>query len=323
MVKTMTSKLRCFVLAALFTAALPAQSVNAQGQWSIQSGGDPSALLDCFEAAGKTVISAHRGGPTPGLPENSIEAMDALLFAAPAIMEIDVAASKDGVLHLMHDDRLDRTTSGAGRSDQMDWAEIEKLHLKDAAGWATPYRVPSLRDALQWARGKTMLQIDFKRSAKIADVIEIIDEEAMVGDVILIAYSLDDAVEIHRLAPTALISLSIDGPSDLDGAVNAGLPADRVVAFTGTRMLRPELYGALDKRDVEVIFGTLGGAGSIDNILSRKGMDAWYAQMGRDGVDIIATDRPRAVAKVLEEAKRLPENGQCQVNFNAVKTKSE
>ncbi len=295
--------------AAALALASPAA---AQAQpWRLDTGGDFSAILDCLEAANLTLISAHRGGPTPGLPENSIEAMDALLHATPMSAEIDVAASRDGVLFLLHDNTLDRTTTGTGEAAAQDWATLSQLRLRDEAGWTTPYRIPTLEAALAWAKGRTALTIDFKRSAPYEDVIAMIRAQDMAQEVMLVAYSLDGAVKLHALAPDMLISLSMERPGALDEAVAAGIAADRLVAFTGTHTARPDLYRVLDDADVEVIFGTLGRSDSIDNQLDRYGIDSRYADLGALGVDIIATDRPRAAAIALAEAGRLPKTGQC------------
>ncbi|MEL7446308.1 MAG: hypothetical protein AAGK02_10900, partial [Pseudomonadota bacterium] len=78
---------------------------------------------------------------------------------------------------------------------------------------------------------------------------------------------------------------------------------------------RPDLYQALDREDVEVIFGTLGRSpNSIDTVNARFGTDERYAELGEGGVDIIATDRPRAAAAALEAAGRLPQSGSCGVS---------
>ena len=285
------------------------------GQWRIGPNGDLSALLDCFEAEQKTLISAHRGGPTPGLPENGIETMDAVLTAIPAVMEIDVAQSPDGVLYLMHDRTLDRTTTGTGDVTDVPWTAVQQLNLVDSAGWVTPYRVPTLRAALEWAKDRTVLQIDFKRTASFEDTIALIRELDMVNSVILIAYSVEAAARLHGLAPEALISLSLSDSGDLAEAEAAGIPPRNIVAFTGTRTVRPDLYSALDNEDVEVIFGTLGRSpNSLDNIFDRFGTDERYAELGEGGVDIIATDRPRDAAEALEQAERLLIAGQCGVS---------
>ncbi len=309
---------KSFAAAIMSIAMAGLVPAHAQGgQWSLGTGGDLSQFLDCHEAAETTLISAHRGGPSPGLPENAIETMDAMLTAFPAIMEVDIAQSRDGVHFLLHDRTLDRTTTGTGAAREQDWSDISKLQLKDADGWVTPYRVPTLRSALEWAKDRTVLQLDFKRSASFEAVIQEVKDSGNAQNVILIAYSIDAATRLHQLAPEMMISLSMDSPSVLARAEAAGIPRDRLVAFTGTRLVRPDLYRQLDGEDVEVIFGTLGRDDSIDQQLDMLGMDARYAELGARGVDIIATDRPRAAARALEDAQRLPTEGKCGVARSA------
>ncbi|MEM8976965.1 MAG: glycerophosphodiester phosphodiesterase family protein [Pseudomonadota bacterium] len=296
-------------------AAATAQAQSDQGQWQINPDGNLSAMLDCHEAAGTTIISAHRGGPSPGLPENAIETMDAVLTAIPAVMEVDVAQSPDGVHYLMHDRTLDRTTTGSGEVTETSWSEIEQLFLVDEAGWVTPYRVPTLKAALEWAKGRTVLQIDFKRTADFGEVVDVIRETGNTDNVILIAYSTGQAALLHELAPEMLISASVQDFGHLVRLGEAGVPDENIVAFTGTRMPRPDLYAALDNQDIEVIFGTLGRSpNSIDNVIDRFGTDERYVELGEGGVDIIATDRPREAAAALAEAERLPLAGMCSVS---------
>ena len=299
-------------LAIVATVGVSAQ--EAGGPYMIGTEGDLSAKLDCLEEAGATVISAHRGGPSPGLPENAIPTMDAVLHALPAMMEIDVAASPDGVHYLMHDRTLDRTTTGTGAVTDVPWKEVAQLRLVDEAGWVTPYRVPTLAGTLAWAKGKTVLQVDFKRTADFETVISEIRKAGMEQGVILIAYTKAQALKLYELAPEMLISYSVNEPGDLDEIVAAGIPAQNIVAFTGTRLAKPDLYAALDNQDVEVIFGTLGRPDrSLDGVFDRFGTDERYAELGRGGVDIIATDRPRAAAMALAEAERLPAPGTCGI----------
>jgi glycerophosphoryl diester phosphodiesterase len=311
-------RIRNAVILVTATALAGTPVANAQStgrQWQLEPQGDLSALLDCFEAEERTLISAHRGGPSPGLPENSIAAMDAVLTAIPAVMEVDVAQSRDGVHYLMHDRDLDRTTTGSGAVTDTDWADVEVLFLVDDAGWVTPYRVPTLRAALEWAQGRTVLQIDFKQSSDYKEVIAMIRETGNADNVILIAYSIGAASLLNELAPEMLISLTVEDLGQLVAIRTAGIPQDRIVAFTGTNVPRPDLYEELDLEDIEVIFGTLGRSPrSIDNVIARFGMDERYAELGEGGVDILATDRPREAAAALREAGRLPEIGTCGVS---------
>ncbi len=311
----MTMRALALGVAAIAMIATPAASQIDGGPWEMRADPDLSALLDCHEESGRTLISAHRGGPTPGLPENAIETMDAVLAAIPAVMEVDVAQSPDGVHYLMHDRTLDRTTTGEGAVTEVPWSEVEKLSLVDEAGWVTPYSVPTLRAALEWAKGRTVLQIDFKRTADFEVVIDMIRETGNANNVILIAYTIGAASRLNELAPEMLISASIGDLSDVIAYTTAGIPKDRIVAFTGTRLPRPDLYAELDSEDIEVIFGTLGRSpNSIDNVIERFGTGERYSELGGGGVDIIATDRPREAAAALAETGRLPVAGECGVS---------
>ena len=49
------------------------------------------------------LVSAHRGGPYPGFPENSIESFEHVIKQTPAVIECDIAMTKDSVLVMMHD----------------------------------------------------------------------------------------------------------------------------------------------------------------------------------------------------------------------------
>jgi glycerophosphoryl diester phosphodiesterase len=293
-------------------SAEPAE-IPQYGGWTVAPTGDLNTFFECLEAEGVTLLSAHRGGPYPGYPENAIETMAAVLREVPTLMEIDVAASSDGVLYLMHDNTLDRTTTGTGAAGAAVWADIAKLRLEDEVGRKTKFAPPRFSDALQWAKGRTILQVDFKPSARYEAVIDEINRQDAEDSVILIAYTLASARKLHRLAPEMMISLGINSQSELNGAVAAGIPANRLMGFTGTEAPRPRLFSTLNARNVEVIFGTLGGSDSIDREIARSGDAARYADIAAAGVDIIATDRPKQAHGALVKAGRAPENGVCGV----------
>lgn len=292
--------------------ALDDPSSDAPG-WRVAPAGDLNEFFDCLEADGVALVSAHRGGPQPGFPENAVETMAAVLARIPAIMEVDVATSSDGVLFLLHDDDLDRTTTGSGPANGFDWGAISALRLVDNQGRETGFAPSRFDDALAWAAGRTILQIDFKRSTRFEDAIAEIDRQGAEDRVILIAYTLAAAQKLHALAPDVMISLSVDSQSELNRAVAAGVPAERLVGFTGTAAPRPRLFRTLNERDVEVIFGTLGGRGSIDREIAASGDEAFYAEIAEEGADILATDRPFAAQASLAAAGRAVEAGECGV----------
>ena len=102
------------------------------------------------------LVSAHRGGPYPGFPENAIETFENVLKYRPAIIELDVAMTQDSVLVLMHDDDLDRTTNGTGKVNEVTYDYIQTLFLEDNEGKLTEFKVPTLEEALIWSKGKAL-----------------------------------------------------------------------------------------------------------------------------------------------------------------------
>lgn len=290
--------------------APPARS-SAPGGWTLAFDGDVQGFLDCVEAAGASVVSAHRGGPRPGFPENAVETFAETLRLAPALVELDVATSADGVLYLMHDDTLERTTTGEGPANGLPWTDISALRLEDANGRAAAFAPPAFADALAFLKDRTITQIDFKRTTRFEDVIAEIRRQDAEDRVVLIAYSMAQAQKLARLAPEMTISLSLDDEAALDRAVAAGVDETRVFAFTGTEAPARRLNRVLDARDVEVIFGTLGGRDSIDRRIAADGDESAYAAIAETGVDIIATDRPVEAHQALAAAGRGLTDGVC------------
>src|SRR5262249_30512861 len=94
---------------------------------------DLAARLDCLRQSGGVLLIGHRGGPTRDYPENALETLERTYKAGPHAAEIDVAATKDGVLFLNHDETLDYGTNGHGPVADKTWAEISKLKLRTAS----------------------------------------------------------------------------------------------------------------------------------------------------------------------------------------------
>ena len=76
------------------------------------------------------------------------------------IVEVDLARTKDGHLILLHDNTLDRTTTGKGKPEDYTLVEIKKLRLRNGCHIKTIYKVPTLEEALLTAKGRVMLNLD-------------------------------------------------------------------------------------------------------------------------------------------------------------------
>lgn len=103
----------------------------------------------------QVLVVAHRAYWRSNAPENSLAAIDSAIQLKMDMVELDVWRTKDHHLVLMHDPTVDRTTDGKGRIADMTLAEIKQLRLKDKDGRLTSHRVPTLREALLLAKGKS------------------------------------------------------------------------------------------------------------------------------------------------------------------------
>jgi glycerophosphoryl diester phosphodiesterase len=272
---------------------------------------DLAAFFDCLRETGQTVVAAHRGGPTRGYAENAIETFANTLSLAPALLEVDVSRTRDGALVLMHDDTLDRTTTGHGQVSDVALAEFRTLRLEDETGAVLNAHPPTLRQALDWADGRAILQLDIKRDVTFEDVISVVRAAGAVRRVVLITYTTGAAIRAHRLAPEAMLSANVSSESDLSTLQRAGIDLTRVLAWTGIEQPNRALNLALAQRGVEAMFGTLGGQDSWDQRFARAGDDQ-YAEIAQLGLQVISTDRPAAAAQDLDAADGLDGLGAMQ-----------
>lgn len=107
----------------------------------------------------EVLVAAHRGDWRNAC-ENSVEAVENAIKIGVDIVEIDLMRTKDGELIVMHDEKVDRTTTGSGYVKDMTLAEIKKLRLKNGCSIKTIYKVPTLEEVLLTAKGRVMLNLD-------------------------------------------------------------------------------------------------------------------------------------------------------------------
>ena len=97
-------------------------------------------------------VLAHRGGGTLA-PENTIAAIEVGLQHGYRAIEFDAMLAADAVPVLIHDDTLERTTSGTGAVSSFNAAQLAQL---DAGAWMAPRfagtRLPLLTDAIAFCR---------------------------------------------------------------------------------------------------------------------------------------------------------------------------
>lgn len=301
-----------FIAPALMTALL-ASGCAATPMRQASEAPALAAYFDCVRLGGGVAISAHRAQSADDQPENSVAAIEATGRAIPgAILEIDAVLTRDGRLVLMHDETMERTTTGAGRIANLTLAQVRAAKLEATDGHVTDAPPPTLREALDAAgRVGAIASVDLKPADEAATVAL---ARAVVAEVraanaqdrvILITYSPETARAVAALAPEMMISAGLDDVAGLQG-----LNAPQILAWTGTREARPALWRALAQAGVESQFGTLGAPGRrFDDQYAADGNPSEYRDLFEQGAVVIATDTPLVVKSVL--ADQVAAAGRC------------
>lgn len=150
----------CFTVAAL--------GLNLSYVYSVFTG-KANFRLALFQ---NPTVMAHRG-LSADAPENTLYAFSDAISVGADFIELDVQQTRDGVLVVMHDSNLKRTTGVNKDIWGVDYADIQNL---DAGSWFDPAyanaRIPTLEETLQFVDKRAKLNIEIKPTKHGSDTLE-------------------------------------------------------------------------------------------------------------------------------------------------------
>lgn len=150
----------CFTVAAL--------GLNLSYVYSVFTG-KANFRLALFQ---NPTVMAHRG-LSADAPENTLYAFSDAISVGVDFIELDVQQTRDGVLVVMHDSNLKRTTGVNKDIWDVDYADIQNL---DAGSWFDPAyanaRIPTLEETLQFVDKRAKLNIEIKPTKHGSDTLE-------------------------------------------------------------------------------------------------------------------------------------------------------
>jgi glycerophosphoryl diester phosphodiesterase len=276
----------------------------------------PAGLMKLLAYTGEALplVSGHRGGAAVGFPENCLATFEHTLEQTFALLEIDPRYAKDGAIVVHHDPTLERTTTGKGRVSDFTLAELKQLRLKDIAGNVTEYQMPTLDEALEWARGKAVLVLD-QKDVPVAARIKKIEEHHAEACAMLIVNTFKDAQACYALNPKIMMEVMIPNREKVAEFDALGIPWSNVVAFVGH--IPPEdkgLYEAIHAKGACCMIGTSrnldrqvnSGQVNSGQVADIKQLEPQYrAFLGR-GADLIETDIPAQLGPLLYGTSSAP-----------------
>jgi glycerophosphoryl diester phosphodiesterase len=221
---------------------------------------------------------AHRGAS--GLePENTLRAFARALDDGAAWLELDVQRLGDRLV-VLHDDTVDRTTSGSGRLQDHSLAQLRALD----AGCGE--RIPLLEEVLDLAAGRARIHVELKGEGTTVPAVTLLAGAVASGrweadGFVLSSFAWDRLVEARALAPELAIAPLVSGQASLEvleAAVRLGASAVHV----GKWAARAGMVRDAHARGLAVRVFTVN--------------ERWeYELMRRIGVDAVFTDHPARV----------------------------
>ncbi len=245
-------------------------------------------LLLATSASGwATEIVCHRGA-NKHAPENTYASTQLCIDWGVDYVELDVRRSADGVMYMMHDAKVDRTTNGTGYLNQLDSSVVDGL---DAGSWFSPEfvdeRVPRLEPYLRWLKGRIKVYFDVK-DADIAELVALVREVGMENESFFWFSDDAQAREFRRIAPELKLKINAATVEQAEAAAR-DFKADLVEVRL--RHLTPELTEACRQHGLEIM---------IYEPLADREAFVRIVEIGADMVNLNDGDLFREVQRSLE-----------------------
>ncbi|HEY9898743.1 MAG TPA: glycerophosphodiester phosphodiesterase family protein [Pantanalinema sp.] len=255
-------------------------------------------------------VVAHRGFSSR-FPENTVASFRAAAEFGADMVELDVQLTKDRQLVVMHDAKVDRTTSGKGEVKDLKFAQIRAL---DAGGKFKPefagLQVPTLEESLDAVRGKAMLNIEVKgckdaedRAFMASEINRLVEQRAYLDHVQVMSFDSAFMQEMRRQNPR--MSLALLGLVDpLDSRLSRAVK----LKMDGLNLM----LAMLDSGDVDEI----QKAGLRVNVWTVNKQKTMRKALGR-GVNGLITNYPDVAAAAMDahfngKPMRLMQDGEDQ-----------
>jgi glycerophosphoryl diester phosphodiesterase len=232
---------------------------------------------------------AHRGVALEA-PENTLPAIAKAIELGCALAEIDLRYTADGEVVLVHDETVDRTTDGTGRVAEKTLAELRALDAGAQQGQAfRGTRIPTLREAVEGARGRIQLYLDLKE-ADPRPVVRLIEQLGARSMVFYRPYTYVALQQILAEAPSSRVLL------DLGDWLQAPWLLERLRHHFPTGALssdwrnwEPRAVAEARRLGIPTFVNVLGSSDTSENLRAAVAL----------GFDYIQTDHPRQLLEIL------------------------
>lgn len=160
-------------------------------------------VLSPLLTSAQTKIIAHRGFSSIA-PENTLIAFKKAIESNADYFELDVHKTKNDSIVVIHDSSVDRTSSNnvKGKIAEMNYSDLASLKVGYPKKFGDKYKnekIPTLREALELAKGKIKVCIEIKAYGAEKEILKIINDLGVKDDVIIFSFYYPVLAKIRQL----------------------------------------------------------------------------------------------------------------------------
>ncbi|WP_334313229.1 glycerophosphodiester phosphodiesterase family protein [Bacteroides ovatus] len=252
-------------------------------------------------------VIAHRGD-WRNAPENSLQSIEKAIAMKVDMIELDIQPTKDGNFICMHDETLDRTSTGKGPIKDYTTEELKKFVLRSGNGIKTR-QIPTLKEALNVCKGRILVNID-KGGTYIKEIMPIIQECGMEKQVIIKGYYPVEKVKKEYGSNESMLYMPIvnlwdkEAVATIQTFIKNFTPIAYELCFKDDANPNLKIIDEIAKSGSRIWMNTLwdslcGGHDDENALLESK--DKHWGWMLKHKATMIQTDRPQELIHYLEE----------------------
>lgn len=263
--------------------------------------------------AGKDILIISHRGDWRNAPENSLQAIRNCIAMGVDIVEIDIQKTKDGQLVLMHDNTLDRTTTGKGRVSDWTLDSLKTLLLRDGIGHSTYHKIPTLKEAMLEAKGRIMVNLD-KCYDYFPEAYKVLEATGTTDHVILKGYNktVDEVKQylkdyLSKIYFMPIINLDAPGAATtLDAFQKNMKPVAVELVFASDTSKVLSRLDVIKQRGSRVWINSLWGnlCANHDDERAVNDLAGTYGWILQKGANMVQTDRPAMLLKYTRSRER-------------------
>ncbi|BAI62499.1 putative glycerophosphoryl diester phosphodiesterase [Methanocella paludicola SANAE] len=212
-------------------------------------------------------IVGHRGAPRQA-PENTMLSFKRAIDIGVDWIEFDLRKTKDGVLVVIHDEKVDRTTNGEGMIRDMTLEGLQGLDAGDGQ------RIPSLAEVIALAKGRVGMDMEIKEAGTEEDVVDAILRSDIKSSCMVSSFILDSVKLVKEMDSGITTAAIMDKmPDDPRHCLDmlSGMRADAVML--SKKIATPPFVGQIRRQGLKV---GIWNADTLDEIEKFAAMDPYY-----------------------------------------------